>query len=282
MHWKFPVAALLPFVLICLAFPAAAQEVSEADRNAARVYVRQGVEAYKNAQFDAAIADFKQAKQLDPTFVTARMYLGTTYASEFIPGAPTEENLAMGRHAIEEYKGILQMDATNLTAIDGIGSVLFNMGGTPFDADKMNESKSYHERHIELRPNDPEPYYWIGVIDWTICYKANHNLRDEWSKENPNGNLAPAGPLPESVRQDFESACAATVNEGIDQIKKAIDLKPDYGDAMAYLNLLYRLKADVETTQDARDEDLKMAEELVDEVKSLKEKRAAAPNPDRN
>jgi len=185
----------------------------------------------------------------------------------------------MGRNAIEEYKGVLDVDATNLFAIDGIASILFSMGGRPFDVEKMNESKSYHARHIALRPNDPQPYYWIGVVDWTICYKANQNLREEWSKENPNGNLAPADPLPESVRQDFGNECAAPVSEGIGQLKKAIELKPDYDDALAYSNLLYRLKADTEITRDARNADIRIADNLVDQVLKIKKLRTEASQP---
>ena len=51
---------------------------------------------------------------------------------------------------------------------------------------------------------------------------------------------------------------------------------PDYDDAMAYLNLLYRQKADMETTADARDDDLKKADDLVDKVKAIKQKKMTA------
>ena len=71
-----------------------------------------------------------------------------------------------------EFKNILDTDPTNLSAIDGIGSILYNMGGTPFDAQKLEDSKSYHEKHIALKPDDPEPYYWVGVIDWSLAYRA--------------------------------------------------------------------------------------------------------------
>ena len=43
---------------------------------------------------------------------------------------------------------------------------------------------------------------------------------------------------------------------------------------MAYLNLLYRQKADTETSTSARDEDLKQADDLVDKVKAIKQKKA--------
>lgn len=266
--------------LLCLfTMSVDARQASDADSEQAKELLDQGVQAYKDGQLDAAAADFRRAKELDPSSTRARLYLATAYASQYIPGAPSEENLAMGRHAIEEYKGVLELDATNLTAIDGLGGILFNVGSNPFDPDTLHESKTYHQRHIELKPEDPVPYYWIGVIDWSICYKTNRNLREEWSKENPNGNLAPADPLPKSVRQDFAEKCVATLDEGIAQARKAIDLQPEYTDALAYLNLLYRLKADTETAPDARDDDIRTAEDLVDRVKAIKEKRAAIPQP---
>ena len=43
---------------------------------------------------------------------------------------------------------------------------------------------------------------------------------------------------------------------------------------MAYLNLLYRQKADMETTEEARNADLDQADKLVDEVKAIKQKKA--------
>jgi tetratricopeptide (TPR) repeat protein len=255
----------------------ASQQQTDAEAQA-RVFLNNGIQAYKNAHFDEAIEDFKHAKQLDPSLTNASLFLATAYASQFIPGAPAEDNLEKARLAFEEYKNVLDKDPANLTAIDGAGGILYNMAGHPFDPEKMKESKTYHQRHIEIRPNDPEPYYWIGVIDWAMAYKAEQAIREELSKSIPNPP-APADPLPEMARQDFESKSGKDVDEGMEQLKKAISLKPDYDDAMAYLNLLYRLKADMESSPDARKFDIKTAEDLVDQVKSLKEKRMGIQTP---
>jgi hypothetical protein len=48
---------------------------------------------------------------------------------------------------------------------------------------------------------------------------------------------------------------------------------------MAYLNLLYRQKADMETTPEARDADIKNADDLVDQVKAIKQRKMSAPSP---
>ena len=243
----------------------------------ARDLLNKGVAAYKNAQYDTAIEDFKQAKDLDPGLMNARLYLATAYASQYIPGAPSEQNVRLGTQAVNEFKEVLQLDPNNLSAIDGIGSILFQMAGTPYDPKKFEESKSYHQKHIELKPNDPEPYYWIGVIDWTLAFRGNGELRAAYNREHVNKQVRDDDPLPAAVRADYVSKYGALVEEGIAYLQKAIQLKPDYDDAMAYLNLLYRRKADMVESADERANLKKQADELIDKVKEIKQKRAEQP-----
>lgn len=117
--------------------------------------VNKGVLAFKAAQFDSAIEYFEKAKKLDPTLINARLYLAQTYATKYIPGAPSDENKRNAQRAIQEWKEVLQIQPDNLTAIDGIGAMLYNIAGTPFDPKMMQESKTYHDEHMKLRPNDP-------------------------------------------------------------------------------------------------------------------------------
>jgi len=65
--------------------------------------------------------------------MNARLYLATAYASQYIPGAPSEQNIRLGNQAVNEFKEVLAIDPNNLSAIDGIGSILFQMAGTPYD-----------------------------------------------------------------------------------------------------------------------------------------------------
>src|ERR1700688_4773695 len=109
------------------------------DKLRARDKLNKGVEAYKAGQFDAAIEDFKDARELDPNLTNAQLYLATAYASQYIPGAPSPENIRNGDEALKEFKVILDQDNNNLSAIDGTGSILFSMSGTPFDPDRMKE-----------------------------------------------------------------------------------------------------------------------------------------------
>jgi len=268
------------FLFVVLA--AAVVSTGSCNKLRARDKLNKGVQAFKAAQFDAAIEDFKAARDLDPSLMNARLYLAAAYASQYIPGAPSQDNINMGDQAIQEYQNVLQVDPNNLSAIDGLGSLYFNIGGMPFDEKKLEESKAYHEKHIQLRPEDPEPYYWIGVIDWTLAYRGNKEMRADYNKD-ARKPIKETDPLPPALAAQFAQKYGATVDEGIDNLKKAMELRNDYDDAMAYLNLLYRQKADMESTADARNTDLQMADDLVEKVKAIKQKKmeegggAAAP-----
>lgn len=253
--------------------------VSGCSKLKARDLLNKGVAAFKNGLYDAAIEDFKQAKDLDPGLMNARLYLATAYASQYIPGAPSDQNVRLGTQAVNEFKEVLQIEPTNISAIDGIGSIIFQMAGQPYDPKKFEESKSYHQKHIDLRPNDPEPYYWIGVIDWTLAFRANGELRAEYNRNNIKKQVKDTDPLPASVRADYTAKFGAMVEEGITDLQKAIQVRPDYDDAMAYLNLLYRRKADMVESADERASLQKQADDLIDKVKEIKQKRAEQPQP---
>src|SRR6266404_6150803 len=266
------VAALATFLVLAFA-------ASGCSKLKARDLLNKGVTAFKNGQSDAAIEYFKQAKETDPELLNARLYLATAYASLYIPGAPSQESLDRGNQAFAEFKEVLDKDVNNLSAIDGIGSILFQMGGQPFDPKKFEESKTYHQRHIQLKPDDPEPYYWIGVIDWTLAFRANGEMRMDYNKNNIKKQVRDDDPLPPALRTEYASKYGPIVDEGIAMLQKAISIKPDYDDAMAYLNLLYRRKADMVESKEEREALKKQADDLVDKVKEIKQKRAEQPQP---
>jgi len=266
-------------VAALLALFAFAAGFSGCNKLKARDLLNKGVAAFKNGQYDVAVEDLKQAKDLDPSLLNARLYLATAYASQYIPGAPSEQNKNIGKQAIQEFKEILATNPDNLSAIDGIGSILFQMAGTPYDPKLFEESKNYHQKHIQLKPEDPEPYYWIGVIDWTLAFRANGEMRKEYNEKNIRKQVKETDPLPPAIRGEYLAKYGPIIDEGITALQKAISVRPDYDDAMAYLNLLYRRKADTVATADERATLQKQADDLVDKVKEIKQKRASQPAP---
>jgi Tfp pilus assembly protein PilF len=86
------------------------------------------------------------------------------------------------------------------------------------------------------------------------------------------------------------------IDEAIDDFQKAKDLDPslvnaqlylatahsaqyilrqDYSDAMAYLNLLYWQKADMEVDPADREKDIRIADDLVDQAKAIMAKKSS-------
>jgi tetratricopeptide (TPR) repeat protein len=263
--------------LLAAATFAAAFGAAGCDKLKARDLLNKGVASYKDGKYDASIEDFKQAKDLDPTLTNARLYLATAYATQYIPGAPSEENIRTGEAAVKEFKEVLAGDPSNISAIDGVGSILYNMAGTPYTRERFEESKTYHMKHMSLKPEDPEPYYWIGVIDWTLTYRSNLEDRGKWRLSHPGKPLKDDDPMPADIREDYVKENSQLIDEGITALRKAIELRPDYDDAMAYLNLLLRRKADEAATADERASLLKEADDLVDKAKEIKQKKMEAP-----
>jgi len=59
-------------------------------------------------------------------------------------------------------------------------------------------------------------------------------MRAEW-KERAAVNLAKSESLPDVFRQQLKRETEQLVDEGIADLKKAIELRPDNDDALAYL-----------------------------------------------
>ena len=115
------------------------------------------------------------------------------------------------------------------------------------------------------------------MIDWTLAFRTNAEMRAAYNKEHVTKQIKETDPLPAAVRSDYVSKAGPLVDEGIDAIQKAIQLRPDYDDAMAYLNLLYRRKADMVESNDERVSYQRQADDLLDKIKEIKQKRAEQP-----
>jgi len=239
----------------------------------ARDQINKGVQAYKSAKYEEAIEHFKNAVQLDPTLLNARLYLATAYMQQYIPGADSPENNKYAEEAIAEFKRVLDVNPPKeqkILALKGIASLYFNMK-------KMDDAKKYHQMVAELDPNDPEVYYSIAVIDWTQAYQPRQEARAKIGIKptDVNINKKDCADLLKAI-----SANQAVVEDGISRLNKAIELRPDYDDAMAYLNLLYRERADLECDNpDARNKDLKTAEDWVDKTMATKKAKAEKAGP---
>ncbi len=240
------------------------------DKLKARDQLNKGVKAYKDNHYEQAIDHFQQAVQLDPALINARMYLATAFVSQYIPGVDSPDNLRTAQQAIEEYSKVIDANPSRdqkVNSAKGIAYLYLNMK-------KWDDAKKYYRMASDLDPNDPEPYYSVGVIDWTACYQPRMEKRAALGLKGDE-HLSAKNKDQKKACEELKEKNASSIKEGIETLDKAIQLRPDYDDAMAYMNLMYRERADVECDDEAsRTEDLKTADHWVDETLRVKKAKA--------
>lgn len=218
-----------------------------------------GTKAYKSANYEAAIEHFHRAELLDPGLCKAKLYLATTYAQDYVPGVDSEDNVAMAKKAIDRYQATLQCDPHSVNSVKAIAFLNMQMK-------KFEEAKQGYRTALAMDDKDPELYYSVGVIDWTEAYgnsmkaksrmdaraaEAGKKTDDEDEDDDETGDSDDQQTAEEALSLD--PACPdlrrqniAVVEDGIQMLTRAIGLRKDYEDAMAYMNLLYRERAKVE------------------------------------
>jgi tetratricopeptide (TPR) repeat protein len=216
-----------------LAVAAALLSTAGCNKLRARDQLNKGVQAYKNALYDQAIDHFRNAVGLDDDLKVAKLYLATAYAQQYVPGVDTPENRRMAQQAIDEYRAVLDKDPSSVNSLKGIAYLYMNMK----DWDK---SREYYKKAITIDPNDPELYYSLGVISWTQAYKDAADLK---AKSNLKVDDPYKGKQDQKFCDELRTKDGPVVDEGIQMLQTAVEKRQDYDDAMVYLNLLYRRKA---------------------------------------
>jgi tetratricopeptide (TPR) repeat protein len=272
---------LFTALLLCLACFA-----QDPPAQQAREELNLGVRAYKNSQYDEAIQHFQRSELLDSGLCNAKLYLATAYAQVYVPGVDSEENVAKAKKAIDQYQATLQCEPHSINSLKGIAFLDMQLK-------KFEDAKQKYREALKLGDKDPELYYSTGVIDWTEAYSnsakaktgmdagiAKHNKETDDDDEASDGDQASRGEAlsrdpgcPDLLRQNI-----AVVEDGIQMLTRAIELRQDYDDAMAYINLLYRERAKIECgNRAAVAADLKKADEWTDlAMRARKRKTEAA------
>lgn len=228
----------------------------------ARDQLNKGVQSYKNARYEEAIEHFKTAVSLDPKLLNARIYLATAYAQQYVPGAETDDNKRYAAQAIDEYKKVLNDDPTNVNAVKGVAYLYLQ-------EKQFDQAKQYYDKAVQIDPNDPESYYSVAFIDWSEAYKFRQDAR------NKLGMKATDALKDKKACAEVKEHNAPLVEEGIGLLDKSLKLRQDYDDAMAYMNLMYRERADYECdAPEARIADLKTADGWVDKTIATKKEKA--------
>src|SRR5262245_36630343 len=143
--------------------------------------------------------------------------------------------------AVKTFETVLQRDPNNVHAVEGLAYIYQNSG-------QLHKARDYYIKNTQLDPKNPIPFYAIGSVNWLL-------LQVKSSLPPPE----------EQVR---------LVDEGLKNLDKSLELNPDYEDAMAYENLLFREKARLATTPDEKKQYEALADEWFNKALDTRKKNA--------
>jgi tetratricopeptide (TPR) repeat protein len=237
--------------------------------------INKGIQSYKGARYADAVEFFKEALQLDPTNVNGRLYLATAYMSQYIPGAESPDNMQLAKQAKEEFMKVLESHPNDTTALASLDSLSYQQAQGMPDLDqklkKLDDAKEWYLKLIAADPQNKEGFYSLAVIDWVKWYAALMKARADLGMKPED-----AGPLKDKkVKAELNEKYAAVVDDGIKNLEKALQIDPNYDDAMAYMNLLIREKADLDETPDQYKADVAKADTWVQKALETKKMKAA-------
>ncbi len=149
--------------------------------------------------------------------------------------------------AINFYQNeLLKRDPKDSKAMQSVAMLYFKKGD--FDNGVL-----WLKKRLEVEGTNPEVYYLIGVQAWDRSY-----------------NFPDLDPV---LR-------AKIVEDGLASLNKAVELKPDYFEAISYINLLYREKAKMEQDPVKKQEYIDTANKYLQQAlemrKAAQEKAKAA------
>jgi tetratricopeptide (TPR) repeat protein len=127
-------------------------------------------------------------------------------------------------------------------------NVYMQLAGYYHRQDQLDKTIDALEQRAKLEPNNPEAFYMISTYYWD---NAQHNVQ-----------------LKDADKR-------ASVEKGLTAVDKALQIRPDYMEAMVYKGLLLRTQAPLEKDVAKQQALLKEANLLHDKAEDLRKKKAA-------
>ena len=258
-------AAGLSALAVCAAVASSLALTARAQGSASAA-MQQADDALKSGDTQRAIALLETAVQLEPSNVKARLSLANALLTAYVPGG--DPNSPLVTRARRQYMDVLSRDSRNKQALQGMMILATN-------TKQFAEAHDWAIKAIQADPTDKAAYYTAAFVDWATTYPDYATARAAAGMKPWDTGIIPDAGLRNKVRAEH----GAQIQDGFTMLQTALQLDPEYSDAMAYMNLLYRIQAGISDT-DAQYADLTAkADEWVDKALAAKRAQAGKPQP---
>lgn len=233
-----------------------------------RRHAREGNRLFLEGDYAKAAAEYSAAEQLLPSLNVITLNHGLACRQLMVPGAkgPAQEEAI--RCALEAFSRLKKSQPA-----DPRGEQLYLQ--TLFDAERFDDLVAHYQeqlknapqnleainaliqiysrrerwddalhwtqRRAEIAQRDAEAQYTVGVFIWNRLFqRGGHGERATY---NPSGDVAATPPPPFNEGDIVGEERVRLADLGIAYLEKALALRPNYREAMTYLNLIYRQKS---------------------------------------
>jgi len=247
--------------------------LSGCNKMQARVELKRGNELYKEEAYRGALEQFQKGLQMDPGATFAWRSVGLSAMAIYRPGAKSADNDKYAQIAIDAFKKFLADYPRDEKVQDYLMTMLIN-------SERYDDALTMMKAQLAANPNKP------GLSQGIVSTLAKAGRLDEaydWAQKQ-------AGPPDPVLFYSIGVACwdkayydpmldttarGKIVDTGLAATKRALDMKPDYFEAMAYYNLLFREKAKLEIDPAKQQEWIAQAEEWTKKAIALREQQKA-------
>jgi ankyrin repeat protein len=168
-------------------------------------------------------------KEADLTPQERSLIAGGAYINEYYSSNERKLlDLAAG-----EFQKVLGSQPQNVEALEWMGAVEFLRWSEPPTLEQFRRATALLKKAVELDPKDPDRHYWMAAASSIF------------------GSTGKGASAAETTQ---------IVNEGIEHAKKAIELDPEFADAMDHLSVLYRRKGETGPAFDAHTNAMRIRE----------------------
>jgi len=229
--------------------------------------MRDANDLYKSEKYLEAVQKYDQVSAIDPWWADAYRNAALCYLAlyqpgslhqkdveysekaimklrrylQFVPDDERMEDLLMDTYlktarydeAVNFYKDKLKKDPKNSRVLQTIGMIYAK-------SSNFEEARKWFRARAEADNKNPEAWYSLGVLCWERAFKGTELTVDEKR---------------------------SLIDEGMQALQKAVQLRSDYFEAYSYINLLWRQKALTEVDPEQAQKD--MAEADVNQKKAI-------------
>lgn len=234
---------------------------------AARQAMHKGIRYYKAHRFEDASKQFEAVTQYDDSWSEAWLNRGFSCKQAFIPNSTSDKDKEFAQCAIESFKKYVELTPDGQDHDDGVEYLI----SVFLDSRRQEEALAYFLPVAEANPGELKKIQAVRAIYQSM---GNAEKTEEWLLKELT--LTPA----DKQHVIFYTLCATNENRarvsqiltreekykkietGIEQCKKAVELKEDYAEAYAIYNLIYRDRANLKAAEAGEESDTAKQEAL--------------------